>query len=179
MLTNKTQVATLLLTLGIAAQSASAQPMRTSNFEVGDEVQLQGCVVQGEQSGTYVFSRVTAWPVAATPEGRYGPRHFWLADAAKYLQEHVGRTIQVTGTIVDLRESEVERNPQFNSQGGGRVGIELPTGDVFTKPSLAGINPKQRDSKIDMKVTLVKVEMVSLLVVMEGCLDRADQPRRQ
>lgn len=120
--------------------STPARCLFSSNFEVGEEIQLQGCVVAGEESGTYVFSRVTAWPVAVPPEGRYGPRHFWLADAANYLQEHVGRTIQVTG-IVDLRESEIERNPQFTSQDGGRVGIELPTGDVLTKPSLAGISP--------------------------------------
>lgn len=151
--------------------------MRTSNFEVGDEIQLQGCVVEAERAGSYVFSRVTAWPVAATPVGRYGPRHFWLADSAAYLNEHVGRTIQVTGKIVDLLESEIERNPQFNSQDGTRVGIELPTGDVFTEPKLAGIGARQRDSKIDMKVTLVKVEMISLIVVMQSCLDRPDQPR--
>lgn len=167
----------LLLIVGSAVVSASAQPMPTSTFEVGDEIQLQGCVVEAEQSGSYVFSRVTAWPVATTQQGRYGPRHFWLADAATYLQEHVGRTIQVTGKIVDLLESEIERNPQFNSQDGSRVGIELPTGDVFTEPKLAGIGPRQRDSKVDMKVTLVKVEMISLMVVMPSCLDQAVQPR--
>ncbi|MDP2053651.1 MAG: hypothetical protein Q8L75_08450 [Acidobacteriota bacterium] len=174
MLTNKTIVSLGLLIIGAAA-SVAAQPMRTSNFEVGEEIQLQGCVVDAERSGNYVFSRVTAWPVATTPEGRYGPRHFWLADAAKFLPEHVGRTIQVTGKIVDLRESEIERNPQYNSQGGTRVGIELPTGSVFTAPGLAGIPAGQRDSKVDMKITLVKVEMISLLVVMQSCLDRADQ----
>lgn len=121
---------------------------------------------------------MTAWPVAPTPQGRYGPRHFWLSDSAKYLQEHVGRTIQVTGKIVDLLESEIERNPQFNSHDGGRVGIELPTGDVFTSPGLAGIPTGQRHSKVDMKITLVKVEMISLLVVMPSCLNRTDQPRR-
>lgn len=170
------QLATLLL-LGMAAVSVSAQPMLKSSFEVGEVVQLQGCVVEGERAGSYVFSRVTAWPVAATPEGRYGPRHFWLADAASYLHEHVGRTIQVTGKIVDLLESEIERNPQFNSHDGTRVAIELPTGDVFTEPKLAGIGRGERNSKVDMKVTLVKVKMESLLVVMQTCLDRADQPR--
>lgn len=156
----------------LAASSVSAQQIRTSNFEVGEEIQLQGCVVAGEQPGSYVFSRVTAWPVAASPQGQYGPRHFWLANADDYLHQHVGRTIQVTGKIVDIGESEIERNPGWNSEDGNRVAIELPTGDVFTRPGLAGIGAGQRDSTTDMKITLLKVQMESLLVVLPGCLPR-------
>lgn len=156
----------------MATATVGARQVPTSNFGPGDEIQLQGCVVEGEAPGSFVFSRVTAWPVAKLPLGEYGPRHFWLADAGEQLSSHVGQTIQVNGTITDIRESEIERNPGWNSRDGFRVGIELPRGDVFTSPELAGIGDGQRDSKVDMKITLLKVKIDSLLVVMRTCLPK-------
>jgi hypothetical protein len=139
-------------------------------FEEGSTVQLQGCVLEGEHSGSFVFSGVTAWPVMPSPIGVYGPRHFWLVEAQKQLRDHVGQTIQVTGAVADVRESEIERDPGRDSRGGRRVAIELPSGDVFTSPELAGVGTAERDSRTDMKITLIKVKVESLLVVMQGCL---------
>jgi hypothetical protein len=160
----------LVTIVACATATLSAQKMPTSNLDKGDEVQLQGCVLQGEAPGSFVFSRVTAWPVAKSPQGEFGPRHFWLANAADHLHGHVGQTIEVSGTITEVRESEIERNPGWNSKGGRRVAIELPVGDVFTSPDLAGINDEGRPSKTDLKITLLKVKIDSLLVVMPTCL---------
>lgn len=174
----KSAAALLVIILALATGPANGQqqaPIKTSNFELGDEVQLQGCVLEGEARGSYVFSRVTAWPVAKTPRGEYGPRHFWLANAGEHLRGHVGQTIQVTGTIADIRESEIERNPGFNSKGGNRVAIELPIGDVFTSPDLAGVGEGERQNKDDMKITLLKVKIDSLRTVMQTCLPNVRQ----
>jgi hypothetical protein len=72
--------------------------------------------------------------------------------------------------VAEIRESEIERNPGFDSRNGRRVAIELPTGDVFTQPELAGIGAADRDSKVDMKVTMIGVKVESLLVVLPKCL---------
>ena len=151
----------------MARQAASA-----SAFDVGATVQLQGCVVEGERKGSYAFSRVTAWPLAPSPTGIFGPRHFWLVDAGEHLETNVGRTIQVTGTIVDIKESEIERNPGYSSKGGQRVAIELPVGDVITTIDLAGVATSERNSREDMKITLLKVKVVSVLVVHPACLSK-------
>ena len=139
------------------------------NFDLGSTVQLQGCVVAGEKAGTFVFSRVTVFPVANSPNGKYGPRHFWLQNAGPRLADHVGETVQVTGVITEMSESEIEREPGF-SPVGQRVAIELPSGDIFTSPGNAGIPTGQLGNKEDMKITLLKVRVESQITVMKTCL---------
>jgi hypothetical protein len=166
---------TLLLTVPLAILSATAVPSMARQIDTpggmdkGATVQLQGCVVEGERRGSYVFKNVTAWPVMASPNGIYGPRHFWLDDA-RQLAEHIGRTVQVTGMITEVRESEVERNPGLSSKDGQRVAIELPTGDVFTSVELAGVGKAERGSRADMKITLLKVKVEKLLMLLPTCL---------
>lgn len=171
MITRTRHVQTLVLAMLAAATvtSAAQDAIDAKNFEKGATVTLQGCVIAGERNGTFVFSRVTVWPVAHSPIGKYGPRHFWLENAGAKLAEHLGETLQVTGTISDLSESEIEREPG-SSHVGNRVAIELPSGDVFTSPDYAGVAPAQLGNKTDMKITLVKVKVESLLTVMKTCL---------
>lgn len=163
-------LALLSISAPLAAQQPAPQPPGAAAFDVGATVQLQGCVVEGERKGTYAFSRVTAWPLAESPNGIYGPRHFWLSEAAQHLTNNVGRTIQVTGTIVEVQESEIERNPGYSSKGGERVAIELPGGDVITSIDLSGVAKSDQGSRVDMKITLLKVKVSSMLVVMQRCL---------
>ena len=170
--------ALLLTVLSTLVVPLTAHQLATAGaFDIGSTVQLQGCVVEGERKGSFVFSRVTAFPVMPSPNGIYGPRHFWLADASQ-LVDHIGRTIQVTGTITEVRESEVERNPGLSSQDGERVAIELPIGDVITTVGLSGVGKDDRNSKVDMKITLLKVKVESLLVVMKTCLPTPGGPPR-
>ena len=160
----------VLALLTASVVSTTAQEMNDAkNFAVGATVQLQGCVIAGERAGTFVFSGVTVWPVASSPMGKYGPRHFWLENAGPRLAGHVGETIQATGTIIELTESEIEREPG-SSRVGSRVAVELPSGDVFTSPDLAGIPLGQFGNKEDMKITLLKVKIESLITVMKTCL---------
>ena len=151
------------------ASTAAQEVNDAKNFDLGSTITLQGCVISGERAGSFVFSRVTAWPVANSPNGKHGPRHFWLENAAERLADRVGETIQVKGTIVDITESEIEREPG-SSRVGPRVAIELPTGDVFTSPGNAGIPEGQMRNPEDMKITLLKVKIESLMTVMKTCL---------
>lgn len=156
--------------LAAATITASAQESNDAkNFDKGASVTLQGCVIAGERPGTYVFSRVTVWPVANSPNGKYGPRHFWFENSASKLAEHMGETIQIAGTIIQLSESEIEREPG-SSPVGNRVAIELPAGDIFTAPGNAGIPRGQTGNPEDMKITLLKVKVDSLRTVMKSCL---------
>jgi hypothetical protein len=155
----------------VVVSTAAQEVNDEKNFDIGATVTLQGCVIRGERDGTFVFSRVTVWPVADSPNGRYGPYHFWLENAASRLADHVGETIQVTGIIANLTESEVEREPG-GWHGGFRVAIELPSSDVLTSPGNAGIPSGQLGNHEDMKITLLKVRIESLLTVMKTCLPR-------
>jgi len=160
----RTLVLSTTLVLPVAGQLSDTQA-----FEAGSNVQLQGCVIAGERDGTYVFSRVTAWPVQESVLGQHGPRHFWLENAGPQLADHLGETVQVSGVITEIRESEIEREPG-SSPVGGRVAIELPSGDVFTSHDLAGIPDAQLDSRVDMKITLLRVRVESQMTVMKTCL---------
>jgi hypothetical protein len=155
--------------LAVATVAAAQDMSDAKNFDKGASVTLQGCVIAGERPGTFVFSRVTVWPIASSPNGKYGPRHFWFENSASKLAEHLGETIQITGTIIQLSESEIEREPG-SSPTGNRVAIELPAGDIFTSPGNAGIPRSQVGNSEDMKITLLKVKVDSLMTVMRSCL---------
>ena len=104
-----------------------------------------------------------------SPNGIYGPRHYWLDELKADLSSHVGQTIQVTGTILDLEDSEVEREPG-GWHGGTRVAIERPGRDVFTSPGNAGVNRADTRSREDMKITLLKLRVEKFMMVMKTCL---------
>ena len=157
------------MVMAVVASIAGQTVNDAKNFDPGATVQLQGCVVAGERSGTFVFSRVTVWPIANSPNGKYGPRHFWLENVGPRLEGHLGETVQFTGVITDIKESEIEREPG-SSPVGQRVAIELPTGDVFTSPGLAGIPSGQVGNKTDMKITLLTVRVEAQITVMKTCL---------
>jgi hypothetical protein len=159
----------VLVLLSVFVETASAQLNGSRDFSVGDKVQLQGCVIAGERDGTFVFSRVTAWPVQKSILGEHGPRHFWLKNAGPLLADHLGETVQVSGVVTEIRESEIEREPG-SSPVGNRVAIELPSGDVFTSPDLAGIPDAQLGNPEDMKITLLKIHVESQMTVMKTCL---------
>jgi hypothetical protein len=148
-----------------AAQgNANAQP------DKGAEVTIQGCVVAGESPGTFVFTRVRVWPVIAVM-GQYGPRHYWFDKTPEELGGYVGQTLQISGTVVEAEESEVERSPGLEGGNkGSRVAIELPGRDVVTTPGNAGVPLADSASKVDMKITLLKVHVDKMLVVLKGCL---------
>lgn len=167
--TRHTPTAVVVLLAAAVVSTTAQEGSDAEHFEPGATVTLQGCVISGERAGTYVFSGVTVWPVANSPIGKYGPRHFWLENAGPRLEDHLGETLQVTGTITDLQESEIEREPG-SSHVGSRVAIELPSGDIFTSPNYAGIPSSQYGNKEDMKITLLRVRIESLMTVMKTCL---------
>jgi hypothetical protein len=156
-------------TLAISAPLPRQVIVDASTFEVGARVTIQGCVVAGENAGTYVMTGLKEWPVANSPLGRYGPRPYWVDKGADLLRDHLGKTIQLAGTIVSLRESEVEREPGVLSRGG-QAAIELPGRDVMTVPYNAGVGMANWTSRRDMKITLLELEVEELLVVAKGCL---------
>lgn len=153
------------------SSSAAQGNVTTVNDDIGAEITLQGCVVAGERSGTFVFTRVKEWPVRASALGPFGPRHYWLGENAADLSDHVGKTLQITGTVIEVRESEVEREPGLiGGNNGSRAAIELPGQDVITTPGNAGVPLRDGASKVDMKITLVKLRLEKMLVVLKGCL---------
>lgn len=158
--------------VALNVSSGAAQGNRKAvNDDIGAEITLQGCVVAGEGSGTFVFTRIKEWPVRASPVGLYGPRHYWLGEDAADFTDHIGETIQITGTVIEVKESEVEREPGLTGgKSGGRVAIELPGRDVITTPGNAGVPLRDGASKVDMKITLVKLRIEKMLVVLKGCL---------
>lgn len=141
-----------------------------SFYTVGAAVTLQGCVVAGRAEGTYVLTGLKEWPATKSPMGPYGPRHYWFRSETDLFASHLDQTVQVRGTIVEIKESEVEREPG-GWHGGSRVAIELPEGrDVETAPYNAGVGMGDRTSRTDMKITLLRLEVENLLVVKKTCL---------
>ena len=163
---------TSLLAAGLtiaAATTAAAQGADAAKYDKGSTVTIQGCVVAGEKPGTFVLTGVTESPVGRSPDGKYGPRFYWLDKTADDLKPHVGHVIQVRGVIADVEESEIEREPGGWNHGV-RVAIELPGQDVLTSPRTAGIPVADRASHTDKKITLLKLDVQALTMVATTCV---------
>lgn len=159
----------LAVILSLSAPAAFAQVSQdAARHAKGAKVTIQGCVVAGEKDGTFLLTHVTEAHGGSPGTGKYGPRFYWLDKTADELKAHVGHTIQVRGTIVDIEESEVEREPGgWNS--GVRVAIELPGQDVLTTPRTGGIAPADRANRDDKKITLLKLDVEELTMVTNTC----------
>jgi hypothetical protein len=165
-----TLTSSLAVALVIAgATTALAQGTDATKYDKGSIVTIQGCVVAGEKTGTFVLTGVTESPVGRSREGKYGPRFYWLDKTADDLKPHVGHVIQVRGKIADVEESEVEREPGGWNHGV-RVAIELPGENVVTSPRNAGIPVADRTSHKDMKITLLKLDVEALTMVASTCV---------
>lgn len=151
--------------LQAAAPSAN---LDGAKYDKGAIVTIQGCVLTAEAANTYVMTGVIEWPAANSVFGIYGPRHYWL-DKSTDLSSYIGKTVQFKGEITDLRESEIEREPSGWHQGT-RVAIERPGQDIFTSPAKAGVSSQDAGSRVDQKITLLKLHVNELLVVMQSCL---------
>lgn len=156
------------LTAGWAAGVAQRN-VDGNKYDIGATVSIQGCVVAGEAPDSYVLAGVQEWPVANSPMGKHGPRHYWIDKGVSELKDHVGQTIQLTGKITHLEESELEREPG-GWKGGTRVAIELPGRDVVTSPANAGVGRANVGKREDIKITLLKLKVDKLLMVMKTCL---------
>lgn len=159
-----------LVSLTAGASSAAAQGnLDGQKYDEGATVTIQGCVVAGQGADTLVFTGVKEWPVGVSPNGIFGPRHYWFDMKETDFSVFIGQTIQLKGVISKVEESEVEREPG-GWHGGARVAIELPGRDVMTTPGNAGVGMRDRPSHVDMKVTLLKLKVEELIVVLKTCL---------
>jgi len=145
-----------------------------TKYDKGAIVTVQGCVVAGESKDTFVFTGVKEWPIGMSPNGIYGPRHYWFDMGQHDFGSFVGQTVQLKGPIVELKESEIEREPG-GWHDGKVVAIELPGRDVRTTPGNAGVGMTNRPDRTDVKVTLLKVKVDELIVVLKTCL--GEKPR--
>ena len=78
------------------------------------------------------------------------------------------------GPIIDLKESEVEREPG-GWHDGVSVAIELPGRDVRTTPENAGVGSTDKRDRTDMKITLLKIKVEELIVVLKTCIGERPQ----
>lgn len=145
-----------------------------AKYDKGAKVTIQGCVVGAEAQNSYILTGVIEWPPANSVFGIYGPRHYWL-DESTDLSSSIGKTVQFKGVIIDLRESEIEREPSGWNEGT-RVAIERPGQDIFTSPGRAGVPAAEAGSRVDVKITLLKLHVDEMLVVMQTCLKPTRPP---
>lgn len=158
----------LVMLMPVAQQVDLPKNIDGDKYDKGVVVTIQGCVIAGKVSGTYVLNNLREWPVPNSPMGKYGTRHYWLENSAAPLGLHVGQTIQLKGTITAVEESEMELR-HGEHYDGTTVRIERPGEDVTTTPRGAGLETIDAQYA-DIKITLLKLKLKEFLVVLPICL---------
>ena len=138
-------------------------------LEPGAAVTIQGCVKSAAAPGAHVLTQIVTWPILLTATGKYGPRHFWTRQKSVQFGEYEGDTLQITGTVVKITQSEIETEPGFR-RFGGLVEIEVAGGNVLVDPGTINLAMDGVPDKADVSITSIELEVSGLLRVMKGCL---------
>lgn len=162
--------AALILALFVAGVgSAAAQNEDPGKFDKGSLVTIQGCVRESLTKGAYVLTRVQEWPVANSPNGKYGPRHYWVDTLAAEFKNRVGQTIQLRGKIISVKKSKIDMTPG-RKRDLSRIEIERPDIHIAATPHDAGLQPGRSANSDDQQITLLKLRISEILTVMKTCL---------
>jgi hypothetical protein len=166
LLTATTLILGLLTAAGMSPVAAHAQA-DGKKFEKGSTVTLQGCVVMAEKKDTFILTNVREWPLSTTDMGKFGKRMYWIEKTDK-MKDHIGHTIQMTGKITDVEQSEMELKAG-ESGNGFNVEIEGPGRDVRTPAGNAGVNVESRPNKSDIPITLLKLKIDEIKMTSSTC----------
>jgi hypothetical protein len=160
----------------------TASPSSTAESR---EITLRGCVVPGQEQGTYVLSGVTEVPPpggSVMPATAHGRRVvFWLDEKEDVLQ-HANRGVEVRGTFDEFEESEIELKEGEHPEGGLIAEFEGPGEDVKVANSAVagaiGTSGRSDAEKDDIKTMLVKVDVKDVKAIDYSCSQPAS-PERQ
>jgi len=159
---------TVALGMGAGMSAVAAQGQSDGHkYEKGATVTLQGCVSAAEKKDTFVLTNVREWPVANSDMGKFGKRYYWIEKSEK-MKDHLGHTVQMTGTISDVEKSEIEFKPG-ESGNGFNVEIEGPGKDVVTSAANADVKPEQRPNMKDIPITLLKLKVEEIKMMSATC----------
>jgi hypothetical protein len=165
----------ITLAVFLASGSAlSAQSTPPAAPRQGDPLVLRGCVAAGAALGTYVMSNVYevgSDGVEKAPARLVNPILYWFKDASN-LQPHVGRMVEVSGSIDGLEQSEIELKAGSQKDGSLVVEVEGPGRDVRAAAgTLAGATGTTGTTpqKNDIKATLVRVTMGHVKSIEGAC----------
>jgi hypothetical protein len=164
--TMKIAVATMACALTAIPLAAAPQKDKTASAPDANAIVLRGCVVPGENSGTYVMTHVSEVAQAgrsAMPDEAHGRRVvFWL-DRKSDMLKHQNKAVTVKGSIVGYKDSEIELKNGDTKDGDLLAEFEGPGKDVKVPNQVVGdavgTSGRTTAEKNDVKTMLVKVKV--------------------
>ena len=159
--------------IGAAAQDGSKQNAAPASDTT---ITLRGCVIAGQEKGTYVLTQVSEMPAAgrsAIPATAHGRRVvFWLDKDADLLK-HANSAVQVTGVLNGIEESEIELKNGAKKDGGLLAEFEGPGKDVKVPNAVVaeavGTSGRVTPEGSDIKTILMKLKVTDVKAVDYSC----------
>ena len=156
------------------APAASAQAQKDAKAK--QPVTLQGCIVAGQDKGTFAMTGVqeiaSANAVTVPPEAHGRRVVFWL-DRQKELAPHAGHKVEVKGRVTEVIEGEIELKASSKNDGTLMVEFEGPGKDVRIPNSAIGAeigtSGRVASEKNDIKTFLMKVAVESIRPIDGTC----------
>jgi hypothetical protein len=159
----------LSVALGVCAAAtgqAFAQAPESESLR-GQPLVIRACVSTGVNPGTFVLNRVVEVRPGGrivVPRGLARPVIYWLNEAGE-LRDHVGRMVEVRGTIGDVEASEAEVRADADEIGRVVVELEGPGENVEAMadaiPGVVGTSGTQPDRTVETVVLEIDVDAVT------------------
>ena len=128
-------------------------------------VTLTSCVAKAENDGDkFVLTHLADVPDHPAVHGRVV---YWVDDVSQ-IKPHVGAQVRLTGTILDVRASEME--VKLGAGDGPCVVVAGNVPDVKTPPPNAEVSTANQSSRErEIPTTVVKLKIDRVDVVAETC----------
>jgi hypothetical protein len=146
--------------------AAAPQKDKPAAGQDANAITLRGCVVPGEDKGTYVLTHVSevAQPGhSAMPEEAHGRRVLFWLDRREDMLKHQNKAVTVKGTLLGFQNSEIELKNGATKDGDLLAEFEGPGKDVRVPNSVVaaavGTSGRTTPEKNDIKTMLVKVKV--------------------
>jgi hypothetical protein len=159
-----------MLTVGFVLVTSVAAAQDKKDPLAGASIAIQGCVAPGPVKNQFVLTRVAEVRpdgTAITPAQLPVPVVYWLDDASG-LRGHDGKMVQVKGTIMKTRHSEIEM--KSGPGGAGLIAeIEVPGKDVRARadqvPGVAGTSGRGAE----VKSIVIEVDVQGVTSLNRAC----------
>ncbi len=158
------------------APAASAQAQASKDAKAKQPVTLQGCIVAGQDKGTFAMTgvqEIAAAYAVTVPSEAHGRRVvFWL-DRQKEIATHAGHKVEVKGRVTEVIEGEIELKAGSKNDGALMVEFEGPGKDVRIPNSVIGAeigtSGRVAAEKNDIKTFLMKVAVETIRPIDGAC----------
>lgn len=146
----------LLVAAGPALAQDHAAHHKQDKLMKGSPIALEGCVISGENTDTFVVTKMKQIPDRPAESGRI---FIYKLDKIGKFRGFVGQLVRIDGEVDGIEEGEIDPRAREAGSGGTLVELEVPGRDVDTTAAVIRESVKGTSGTDKVKTTVIDVDV--------------------